>query len=326
MNMLAYAAQKDVSPEQLCGLCGIDLHALKKKGKASLSARQFNDLWLNAAHLSNDPLFGLHFGESLQLAALGIVGQLIQTCSTVGEALTHAAAATHLITNQFGMEVSTAARSFTVRFIPFKKDEGTQTLAFRQMMDVFMVFVLHELDGLVLEKIRPAGVSFPYKITDQAEYERVLRCGAIRTGGVYALEFDKKYWDEPILTADYELQGMLLKKVGTADNTLATGQNLQTRISNFLLANTYLGIPSLEELAANFNTSARSLQRKLQEEGVTYQQIVDTIRKSLALHYLQSGNYPLKEISYILGYNEISAFNRAFKRWTGTTPLNYQEN
>lgn len=121
-----------------------------------------------------------------------------------------------------------------------------------------------------------------------------------------------------------------LKKKGkaslSADNTLATGQNLQTRISNFLLANTYLGIPSLEELAANFNTSARSLQRKLQEEGVTYQQIVDTIRKSLALHYLQSGNYPLKEISYILGYNEISAFNRAFKRWTGTTPLNYQEN
>ncbi|WP_349315271.1 AraC family transcriptional regulator [Chitinophaga sp. MM2321] len=55
-----------------------------------------------------------------------------------------------------------------------------------------------------------------------------------------------------------------------------------------------------------------------------YQEVADAVRKSLALHYISSGNYPLKDISYMLGYNELSAFTRAFKRWTGNTPVSYQ--
>ncbi|MGV3557324.1 helix-turn-helix domain-containing protein [Larkinella arboricola] len=100
---------------------------------------------------------------------------------------------------------------------------------------------------------------------------------------------------------------------------------MKERIRSYLLTNAYLGVPTLEQMAANFNTSPRSLQRKLQDEGVTYQQVADSIRKSLALNYLSSGTYPVKEISYILGYNELSAFSRAFKRWTGTTPGHYQK-
>jgi AraC-like DNA-binding protein len=115
-----------------------------------------------------------------------------------------------------------------------------------------------------------------------------------------------------------------LKKVGEQYKEFENAKALKERIRSFLLANAYLGIPSLEQLAANFNTSPRSLQRKLQEEGVTYQEVADSIRKSLALHYLSSGS-PVKEISYILGYNELSAFSRAFKRWTGRTPVTYQQ-
>ena len=129
----------------------------------------------------------------------------------------------------------------------------------------------------------------------------------------------------PILTANYELQQILLQKAASMVNTFGTGQLLNERILNFFIANAYLGIPTLEEIAANFNTSSRSLQRKLQDEGVTYQQLADSIRKSLALNYLESGKYPIKEISYLLGYNELSAFSRAFKRWTGTTPVTYQK-
>ena len=69
----------------------------------------------------------------------------------------------------------------------------------------------------------------------------------------------------------------------------------------------------------------RAFQRKLQEEGVSFQQLADSVRKSIAMHYLQSGNYPVKEVSYILGYNELSAFTRAFKRWTGKTPVDFQK-
>jgi AraC-like DNA-binding protein len=152
----------------------------------------------------------------------------------------------------------------------------------------------------------------------------VFRDAPIKKGKSYSLSFPKPLWNEPILSANYDLQDVLLKRVAGLQKKTNTAA-LQVKIYNHLLTNAYLGIPTLEAMAANLNTSARSLQRKLQEEGTSYQLIADAVRKSLALYYLQSGNHALKEISYILGYNELSAFTRAFKRWTGTPPAQYQK-
>lgn len=325
LSLLAYAAQRDVQPQQLCKLAGIQLEELKKLSGESLSAAQMNNLWTNAGQLTNDPLFGLHFGESVQIAALGMVGEIIKSSSTVGEAITHAAALSHLATDIFRMEVIPPGKTFTISYIPLTTDT-TPSFSFLQLMDFFMVFTVHELDGLLLQKIQPKAVRFPYVVSNIAEYERVLRCRPVKRTGEYALEFDKKYWDEPILSANYELQSLWLKKVQALPEQATATQSLQARIYNYLLTNAYLGIISLEQMAANFNISPRSLQRKLKEEGVKYQDIADAVRKSLAMHYMASGNYPLKEVSYMLGYNELSAFTRAFKRWTGDTPGSYQHN
>lgn len=324
LGMLAYAAQKDVSAQQLCKLSGIDLNTFLKRDNPALTQKQLHDLWLNASHLCNDPLFGLHFGESLQLAALGIVGEIVKSSNTVGEAITHAAALAHLLTDLFRIDVKQSKHHFTIRFIPFKDEATTPSLAFRHTMDLFMVFIVHELDGLLLEKIKPHAVRFSYSIPDLVEYERVLRCRPVKRTGEYALVFENKYWDTPILTVNYELQHALLQKIGTIPPQLNNSQTYHAKIYNYLLTNAYLGIVSLEAISANFNVSVRSLQRKLKEEGVKYQDVADEVRKSLAVNYLSSGSYNVKEISHILGYNEISAFTRAFKRWTGTTPVSYQ--
>lgn len=324
-NLLAYAAQRDLSPERLCKLSGIDTEALKQRTDVPITPKQVNDLWLNASQLSSDPLFGLHFGESMQLAALGIVGQIIQNSRTVGEALTHAADYIQLLTNLFDMEVSRNGHTFSVQFMPDPDRAAEAPFALRQMLDLAMVFVLHEVDGLVLKKIKPEVVRLPYAAADVAEYARVLRCHPTDEPDEYTLVFDGRYWEEPILTANYELQQILLQKASALSVTFGTGPLLKERILSYLVTNAYLGIPTLEEMAANFNTSSRSLQRKLQDEGVTYQQLADSIRKSLAVTYLESGKYPIKEISYLLGYNELSAFSRAFKRWTGSTPVTYQK-
>ncbi|GAB3329106.1 AraC family transcriptional regulator [Larkinella ripae] len=325
LSLLAYAAQKDVAPERLCHLSGLDLDGLKGKPEVAVTSKQVSDLWLNAVHLTGDPLFGLHFGESLQLAALGVVGQLVQSCATVGEALTQAAGAVHLITDLVRMEISHTGRAFTIRFVPDAQRAQEQAPVLRQVLEFLMVFTLHEADGLTLQKIRPRTVTLSYERSNPAEYERVLRCEIGQKPGDYSLEFENRYWNEPILTAHYELQRLLLKKVAEQNRAFESATAFRERIRHFLLTNAYLGIPTLEQMAANLNTSARSLQRRLQEEGVTYQEIADSVRKTLALNYLSSGRYPVKEISYILGYNELSAFSRAFKRWTGTTPGHYQK-
>jgi AraC-like DNA-binding protein len=324
LNLLAYAVQRDVSPAELCKLSSIDLGALKKGTADALSSKQINDLWMNAVHLTKDAAFGLHFGEALQLSALGVVGQIIQSSKTVGEALTQAAQAIHLITDVFSMEVNKRNKVIELKFVS-ANTIGAGTATIQHLLEFFIVFSIHELDGLTLEKIKPLKIRFPFNPNvDRSEYERVLRCKPQHDAKECHMEFDGRYWEEPILTANYELQRLMLEKVSKEMSFEANEISLSERIVNYLNTNAYLGIASLEEIAANFNSSPRTLQRKLQEEGVNFQQLADSVRKSIAMHYLRSGNHPIKEVSYILGYNELSAFTRAFKRWTGKTPIDFQ--
>lgn len=102
--------------------------------------------------------------------------------------------------------------------------------------------------------------------------------------------------------------------------TAVDSQKFQFKVVEHLITNTDDGKLSLQDVASHFNMTPRSLQRRLQKERATFQHLVNLVRKSIALQYLQSGKYQLKEISSMLGYNEVSSFSRAFKRWTGCAP------
>jgi AraC-like DNA-binding protein len=193
------------------------------------------------------------------------------------------------------------------------------------MLEWCTVFLLHEMDGLLLKKLRPESVKMPINgHSHLPEVQRLLRTSSITHSQDHLIIFSGEYRDLPVITANYELQQGFLKKMEKTSGQI--GKNLQHRIENFIRTNAYLGIPSLEEIAANFNTSPRSLQRKLREEGIGYQELATSCRMDLAIYYLESGEHRLKEISYILGYQELSAFSKAFKKWTGKSPIEYQRN
>jgi len=321
--LIAYAVQRDISPELLCKLSNITISDLLDP-ETKLTSKQVGDVWTNAVYLSKDKLFGLHFGESLQLSALGIVGDIIKSSNTVGDAITIAASFTHLVTSAFRLEVLLTTDDFIIRFIPEAGDCHINSAA-RHILDLLMVFVIHELDGLMLKKLRPKSVSYGYPMDDKEEYARIMRSVPITVTPQNVIIFDRKYWDEPIITANYELQKVLVEKVSSLKKPLSETQSLQNRILGFLLENSYLGLISLDNIAANFNVSPRTLQRKLRDDGVNFQQLADEARKTLAINYLKSGSHPIKEVSYMLGYNELSAFTRTFKRWTGITPVTFQK-
>jgi len=323
LSLFAYAAQRGVAFSQLEALTGVRIAALLAPDSRPLTTRQWDSLWLNAAQLTHDPLFGLHFGEAATPAALGVVSQLVQSSRTVGEALTHAAALLPALTNQLRLSLTRTAAGFSLQFrvVPAQ----TEATALASVADFFLAFVLHELDGLVLTRIRPRAVWFPPEASLRPDHCRVLRTETIALGapGEYVLTFAGAYWDLPILTANYELQALLLRQTAALATPAAAGL-LWKQVTSHLLANAYLGLPSLEALAANLCLSVRSLQRKLREEGTSYQQVADAVRKKLALHYLQAGAHPLQDVAHLLGYAEFSAFSRAFKRWTGRSPAHYQ--
>ncbi len=319
--LLAYLAERDISPGYLCRLVGIKQAELDQE--VFMPAIQVNQLWANAIALSGDEHLGLHFGEYMQLAALGIIGQVLQSSRTVGEALRHAAERVGTLIDFFTMEVEVGSRNkIKLCFYPNTSLQQSCPIAFSQVIDLCMVFTLHEMDGLVWKKIQPDLVRMPFKkVVHVEEYYRLFRTEHIVHGTEYCIVLDGGYKDLPLISANFELQKLLLEKLQQEG---PKPQTFSQKIEYHLMRNAYLGIPSLEDMAANLHTSARSLQRKLQQEGGSYQQLALNCKKQLAQHFLSAGTYPVKEVSYLLGFEEFSSFSRAFKQWTGKSPVDYQ--
>ena len=99
---------------------------------------------------------------------------------------------------------------------------------------------------------------------------------------------------------------------------------ISMRVKSEIGKNLSGGIPKLSDVANVFGMSARTLQRKLSDEGAVFQDLVDLARRELSERLLRTTQYPLVEVAYLTGFAEQSGFTRAFKRWAGETPRSYR--
>jgi AraC-like DNA-binding protein len=100
----------------------------------------------------------------------------------------------------------------------------------------------------------------------------------------------------------------------------ATSRQVEKLIRGFLST----GDCTLSHVARFLFVSVRALQNRLEAEHTSFQLLLDKVRRELAIHHLSRGDMQLTQLAYLLGYSELSAFSRSFKRWYGTSPRNWQ--
>ena len=93
-----------------------------------------------------------------------------------------------------------------------------------------------------------------------------------------------------------------------------------SRVKALIIDHLPSGAPSAETVAKDAYMSARTLQRKLADAGTSYSDVLESVRRELAEQYLADPARSLSEISFLLGFSELSAFSRAFRRWRGQAP------
>lgn len=124
----------------------------------------------------------------------------------------------------------------------------------------------------------------------------------------------------PLITQNEEMwQGFeagLRKKM----LSMNVGTHMSERVRNALLEGLPSGHKSVEDICSRLHVSKRTLQRKLKDEGTTFQEVLDDTRSELSHHYLRKPNLSVVEISYLLGFQDPGSFYRAFHAWTGQTP------
>lgn len=184
----------------------------------------------------------------------------------------------------------------------------------------FYNIFLHLVGG----EAQPYFVEFSYPEPEWGNiYRRYFRCPVFFNRAETRIVGDARL-------ADYELPLANKLMAMSAEKTLF--ENIPTRAARLLPLRTrrllmryYGAFPSLENAASELGMSGRTLRRKLAEGGTSYQQELDTVREKLSKQYFMRGGQSVTELALLLGYTDSSAFAKAFRRWTGTSPTEFQE-
>lgn len=129
----------------------------------------------------------------------------------------------------------------------------------------------------------------------------------------------------PLLTADASLQEVVESHARNLLAKFPDQHGLDARLRTAICEELRLGELSLERVARRLGSPPRTLQRHLKNEGVSFAKMVDTLRHELSVRYLRDRRLSVQETAFLLGFSDVSAFHRAFVRWTGITPKRFQE-
>ena len=150
-------------------------------------------------------------------------------------------------------------------------------------------------------------------------YEQYFGCPVRYESDCSGLTFPIEAMRQPLPAVNRELAKTNDRILSEFDRSL-TDTSITSRVRRIVMDGLSSGKPSARDVARALALAPRTLQRKLQEEGTTFQAVSDAVRKDLAIQYMQSGEYDLSEITYLTGFANPSAFSRAYKTWPGRPP------
>ena len=270
----------------------------------------------------DDENFGL--GEPrLPIGAFYFAGHLMVGAPTLGKALM-LGARLYAYTNN-GWSISFTESGDEVRFVV--KLNSPQLDPDHLLAEFVLTGWHHIACWLIGKNIPLKQVNFDYPAPDhESEYRHIFPAPRTFNQPSLSFTFSAEFLDYPIVQ-NTETMDEYLK---TTPQNLLLGpvhdDSVSTKIRLILESRSQEdGFPSFEWVADTLNMTTKTLRMKLKNEGITYQKHKDVMRRDLAIHYLAQQNLPITKIAQRLGFSEPSAFNRAFKTWTGVTPGAYRK-
>lgn len=169
------------------------------------------------------------------------------------------------------------------------------------------------------EAIRPIDVTTSTLPSPLAPYEDYFGARVLH-GPRHQIRFTRVDAMRPFLTSNEPLWTAFEPDLRQRLANLRESASMAQRVRAILHEAIPSGMITMEAVASKLAMSKRTLQRRVETEGTSFQQILKETREALAHHYLENTNLPASEISFLLGYDEPNSFYRAFRSWTGKTP------
>jgi AraC-like DNA-binding protein len=274
-----------------------------------------------ALAVASDPALGLRIGEQVSPVMFDVIGHLAEHAPTLRESIQTSERYARLAAEGHDPQLVELGDTASIRFPSLRGNLA----AVRLTAEFALVALVGMLRRFVGPSAKPNWVRFAYDAPEYAaEYERVF--GDLVQFGcdVTEIEFPRAWLDSTHAYANPDLQALLETRAERLLGRLERDAPLTERVLSILASNDPRQMPTMNAVASELEMSARSLRRKLLVEGASFGELVERTLMNAAKRLLQDPRASIQETAYAMGFAAPAAFHRAFKRWTGLTPKQYQ--
>jgi AraC-like DNA-binding protein len=269
---------------------------------------------------TGDVDLGLKAGRRTHLGENGPLEFAMHTAATVREGIAIASRHAHLFSDALEPKLEIDGNRALIRL--------DNKLQWPRVCADFTLSIWYHLHASVqLADAPEIEVWFAHeRPADVSEYERVFGRSKLRFGApCYGFAFDAEFADIPLTSADASLHSVHCEHLESLRLGPRDDRGFAPRVRELVASELRRGRPTASKVARQLQISRRTLVRKLGQEGTSFKAQLDGLRCQLALGFVASQQLPLAKISALLGFTSVSVFHRAFRRWTGQTPIQYRK-
>jgi len=318
--LLRFAALKGASEQGLLSRAAINREDLAEPDRR-VPTSTCAALMAAAIDETSDAAFALHFGENVRTEDLSLVWLVVGAARTVEEGRKEANRLSRLVRDE----------GLNLPLLDLARDGEGTWLEYRALasnpyfVEAGFAWCAREARAMLAAQGRKTE---PFKAVHfrhdepsyRAEYDRIFRVPLVFKANRNALLVEDTFLSAELPRSNPYVARVMRER---AELLLAKLDNIATargRVVSFLTADLQRGEVSIAEIARRMGMSRATLYRKLKQEGVSYERLLDEVRRRMALHYLTDQNASVSKTAYLLGFSDPAAFSRAFKRWTGKSP------
>jgi AraC-like DNA-binding protein len=287
--------------------------------KMLVDTEEFFALWRSISEVSRDPLIGLKLGTEDRIERYDPISIAVLHSRSLRDAVERMSRYKQLTCPE-KIQVNEQRQESTVQFkwVLAKESEPSVLI---DLCFARVVAIGRRGTGIGL---RPIRIELERSSANADKYEKHFGCPVKFKAKHNRLIFKREDFDRPFVTHDPELLGILLPHLDAELRDQLSKQTIGEQVKGILKRLVAGQRPAIEDLARELNMSARTLQRRLSNDGVTFQQLLEQARRELAHHYLLHSSLGLTEAAYLLGFENSNSFFRAFHSWEGVSPARWR--
>jgi AraC-like DNA-binding protein len=277
-------------------------------------------LWRAVGEVRTDPAIGIQLGTETKIERFHPVGLAALSTENFGAGISQMARYKQLTCpEEIVQQVNDAEWSIQFRWLLADETEPSVLIecCFAWVLSIGRLGTGRRLVPLRLEFVQPRS--------HLKTLERHFGCPVVCGGARNAIVFRATDAASPFVTRNAELLGMLAPQFEKEMKQESSDENFIERVRLAIQQQLTGRRPTIDDIADALHISIRTLQRRLQDEGFSFQRVLEEARRQLARHYLNNSVLELNEAAYLLGYEDSNSFVRAFRTWEGVPPARWRE-